>query len=275
MNNLPFAKMSGCGNDFIVIDNRGQRIPRPQQSRFAEKVCRRRMSVGADGVILIERSQQVDFKWRFYNADGSEAEMCGNGARCAARFACLKDIAPKNLSFETISGIISAYVTPEHVRIGMTDPGRLEAGICVDLEAGALTLDSIDTGVPHAVACVADAEEIDVVERGREIRHHRRFQPAGTNVNFISRNPDGTIRVRTYERGVEDETLACGTGAVAAAIVAGIRFPSIETPVRVMTSSGGILTVLYDKDGSNYRNVFLQGEARVVYEGVLWDEALL
>ncbi len=274
MEKIAFTKMSGCGNDFIVIDNRKGRIQSSDQSHFVKRVSRRRMSVGADGVILIENSDRVDFKWRFYNSDGSQAEMCGNGARCAARFAFLNSIAPQNMSFETVSGVISAAVETDSVRIRMTDPSGVEADIAVDLKEGPLQVDSIFTGVPHVVVAVEDAEKVDVAVMGREIRYHQRFQPAGTNVNFVSRKPDGTIRVRTYERGVEDETLACGTGAVAAAIVASQRY-DLKSPVEVVTSSGGVLTIFYTQDGPDFREVYLQGDARVVYEGTLWEETLV
>lgn len=274
MEKAAFTKMSGCGNDFIVIDNRTGSIQRRNQSYFAERVCRRGMSVGADGVIFVENSDSVNFKWGFFNSDGSQAEMCGNGARCAARFAFLNRIAPANMSFETLSGVISATVETESVRIRMTDPSILETDISVDLKDGPLQVDFIDTGVPHVVVAVDDAERIDIATMGREIRYHQQFQPAGTNVNYVSRAADGTIRMRTYERGVEGETLACGTGAVAAAIVASCRY-ELKPPVKVVTSSGGILSVLFKQDGMDFQNVYLQGDARVVYEGSLWEEALI
>ena len=272
MEKFIFFKMSGSGNDFIIIDNRQAVVDDEGLPKFIANVCRRKMSVGADGLILIENSQEVDFKWRFYNSDGSRAEMCGNGARCAARFAYLNGIAGSRLSFETDAGIVSAEVIDERAKVKMPDPGEMNTGFSVDLKKGPLSVSSINTGVPHVVIEVDRLEEADVVRQGREIRHHPQFAPAGTNVNFVSRGETGCIALRTYERGVEDETLACGTGSIAAALVAAEKtgWPS---PVRVNTRSGIELKIFFTREPDGYKNVHLEGDARVIYQGQMWQDA--
>jgi diaminopimelate epimerase len=269
---IRFFKMSGAGNDFIVIDNRLGIINHDNCADFVSRVCRRGVSVGADGVILIENSDNADFKWHFFNADGSEAEMCGNGARCAARFAFLEGIAGEKLSFETLAGVINAEVLGHRVKLGMSMPHGLELDIRLPIEGKEYTVNFINTGVPHTVKFVQELENYDVHKMGKAIRFHPHFQPAGTNANFVVVRDRSHIDIRTYERGVEDETLACGTGSVAAALVAAAK-GLVDSPVNLRTRSGGVLTVHFDKDGTDFRNVYLEGEARVVYEGHLWEEA--
>ena len=273
---LPITKLSGAGNDFIFIDNRQMRVPQEQQSEFASRVCRRMFSVGADGVMFIENSDSVDFLWKFYNSDGSLAEMCGNGARCAARFALMKGIAGKKMSFETLAGVINAEVCEDNtVRIGMTPPEDFQTDISLVLSGKEYKADFLNTGVPHAVVYINEnIENIPVREFGELVRYHQQFSPKGTNANFISRLTDDMLAVRTYERGVEDETRACGTGAVAAALCASIKL-GMKSPIRVKTSGGEILTILFDKTKNPVEaKPFLQGPARVIYEGELNAEAL-
>jgi len=271
---VPFAKMSGTGNDFIVIDHRRSLVPQGEQENFVRKVCRRMFSVGADGVIFIENSEQADFSWKFYNADGSIAEMCGNGARCAARFAFAKGIADKKMSFETLAGIIEAEVMDDdEISLLMTSPFDFRTGLEADLDGTAHAMSFMNSGVPHAVIFMDEGAAIPVKKWGHEIRFHKLFQPEGTNVNFVQYLADG-IRVRTYERGVEDETMACGTGAVAGAIFASAS-GKLDSPVTVTTSGGEKLTIVFDlqKDGTA-ENVHLQGPARIIYIGQLTAEAL-
>jgi len=271
---VPFVKMSGTGNDFIIIDHRKPVIAREAMAEFAAGVCRRKFSAGADGLILIEESEQADFKWLFFNADGSVAEMCGNGARCAARFAYMHGIAPARMRFETLAGIIEAQVADLQVSVKMTDPVDLQMHREVTVDDSPVVLHSVDTGVPHAVVFVDDIDSMDVCALGSRIRHHDVFMPAGTNVNFVQQQ-DGAFKVRTYERGVEDETLACGTGATACALVATL-LDAASSPVEIITSGGDRLTIVFDmiKDGLA-ENVFLKGPAYVVYKGELNAEALL
>ncbi len=273
---IPFAKMSGAGNDFIVIDHRVLLIPDAEQAEFVRKVCRRMFSVGADGLILIENSELADFRWRFYNGDGSVAEMCGNGARCAARFAHSRAIAGASMSFETLAGIIKAEISDDDsVRLQMTAPSDFKTDLSVVLDGQERILSFVNSGVPHAVLFMEEDDEVPVREWGKIVRFHPLFQPAGTNVNFVQKIGENTIRVRTYERGVEDETMACGTGAVASALFAAVSGMA-QSPVAVTTSGGERLTILFDlQDGPQAENVFLQGPARIIYEGNLTAEALL
>jgi diaminopimelate epimerase len=272
MDEVPFAKMSGSGNDFILIDNRSRVLQESKIAAFISGICRRRLSVGADGVILIENSVTTDFRWRFFNSDASLAEMCGNGARCAARFAFLERICDAHLRFETGAGLVEAQVEGMRVRVKMTDPQDLKVGLRIDLASGPLAASSINTGVPHVVVPVDGIEGVDVAGRGREIRWHPQFAPAGTNVDFVCREPAGGIAIRTYERGVEGETLACGTGAVAGALVAASEF-DLESPVRVRTAGGESLTVYFARKDGRFRDVFQEGDARLIYRGRLHPEA--
>ena len=272
MHNLPFAKMSGSGNDFILIDNRGGLVTESELPALIAGSCRRRLSVGADGVILIEASDAADFRWRFFNSDASPAAMCGNGARCAARFAFLEGICGRRLRFETEAGLIEARVDGVGVQVKMTEPRDLELDIAVELASGAVPVSFVDTGVPHVVVLTEGIEGIDVAERGREIRFHPRFAPAGANANFICPEPSGAIAIRTYERGVEGETLACGTGAVAGALVAACKLGMVS-PVRVRTRSGEFLTVHFEKNAGRFHDVYQEGDARLICRGVLDREA--
>jgi diaminopimelate epimerase len=277
---VPFVKMSGTGNDFIIIDHRKPILAPEAMAEFAAKVCRRKFSAGADGLILIEDSSEADFQWKFFNADGSVAEMCGNGARCAARFAFLQGIAPAHMRFATLAGIIEASVSAKDVAVKMTDPFALNMHQRITVDGKEYTVHSIDTGVPHAVLFVDDINQTDVRALGSFIRHHQTFMPAGTNVNFAQRQGDA-IKVRTYERGVEDETLACGTGAAASAIIAAL-LGQATSPVNIITSGGDHLTILFDfKEGMEkgidnaVHNVFLKGPAYTIYSGEFNAEALL
>lgn len=269
---IPFVKMNGTGNDFLIFDGRNGLLDGFPRPGFVKKVCRRRESIGADGVIIIGNSRKADFSWDFYNADGSVAEMCGNGARCAARFARKKRIAGKSMSFETLAGVIWADVTGSRVKVRLTDPSDfVKEGSLVD-RGEKFSFSFINTGVPHVVLISDSLNSVDVNALGRRIRKHRRFSPKGTNVDFISVK-DRVVRVRTYERGVEGETLACGTGVVAAAVVA-CHKGLAESPIELLVQSGDHLTVHLDLDPAGARDVFLEGETSLVCEGYIRDEAL-
>jgi diaminopimelate epimerase len=267
-----FYKMTGGGNDFILIDNREGRVDADALRPSIPRICRRRFSVGADGLILLENSQKSHFRWRFFNADGSEAEMCGNGGRCAARLAYLLGMAPANLTFETKAGLIKAQVKGRVVSLTLTPPTDIRLGISLPIGDEEVSVDFVNTGVPHAVILAADLPEVDVIGLGRQIRRHEAFQPAGTNVDFISVD-NGAVAIRTYERGVEDETMACGTGAVAAAIIAGMRGLT-SSPTTVVPRSGEPLTISYEGRGK-IKEVSLEGEVRMIYHGWLDEEAAL
>ncbi len=272
MNAIPFYKMSGAGNDFIIIDNRNQVIGDEHLSGFVASVCRRKMSVGADGLILIEVSDKFDFRWRFFNSDGSQAEMCGNGARCAARFAHVTGIAGTTLSFGTEAGMVSAQIKGERVKVKMPDPSDLKLTYPLKMSKRSLEISSINTGVPHAVIMVERVADVDVVTLGREIRLHQAFAPAGTNANFVQRGKGSAIEIRTYERGVEDETLACGTGAIASAIVSASRF-NMNSPIDVKTRSGVHLTIYFDASDDQFKDIYMEGDARIIYIGELQPDA--
>lgn len=274
-------KLTGSGNDFIIIDNRSAQIDKEEGRRLARLACRRKVSVGADGLILIENDPEVDFKWIFFNADGSEAEMCGNGARCAARFAYLNGIVKKTaMSFRTLAGIIEAEIKNKRVKVKVTQPHGLVTDFSIDAFEDAPYLSFINSGVPHVV-WFADTEDqlenIDVLERGRILRFHPHFQPAGTNANFAFVRDRHNITLRTYERGVEAETLACGTGSIASALLASAR-GFADSPVQVHTRSGETLVIHFNKvlqEGrTEFSEVRLEGDARVVYDAALWDETL-
>jgi diaminopimelate epimerase len=270
---IPFMKMSGSGNDFILIDHRKALLDRDRMKKFAQKVCRRRVSAGADGVIFIEPSKKADFKWQFFNADGSEGEMCGNGGRCAARFAYLKGIAGSSLTFETLAGILSAQVNGKRVKLEMTKPHSLKLDEKISIGGKRLMISSINTGVPHAVLFLKDLERINVVRTGRKIRNHPHYAPKGTNANFVQVKNKSRLWVRTYERGVEDETLACGTGAVASSLIAAFK-GLVRSPVSIKTGGGEILTVHFEIEDGAIRKVFFEGDVHIIYEGEMWEEAL-
>jgi diaminopimelate epimerase len=270
---IPFFKMHGGGNDFVLVDHRARFIPEAEQPEFARRVCHRQLGAGADGLILIEASLIADFRWRFYNADGSEPEMCGNGGRCAARFAVLHGLAPAELSFETLAGPIKASVRGRRVKLLMAGVGEVSLHQTIPLEGETLTGHFLKVGVPHLAVPVKDLEETPVTGWGRAVRFHQMFAPAGTNVNFIHVESPQALRIRTYERGVEDETLACGTGAVASALIAA-RLGQVRSPVTVHTRGGEALTVYFTSQGQTFTEVFLEGDALVSYQGELWVDEL-
>jgi len=272
MRTIPFFKMSGSGNDFILIDNRENILGDIDLEHFIVQVCKRKMSAGADGMILIEAAEDLDFKWRFYNSDGSRAEMCGNGARCAARYAHLNDIAGREMVFGTDAGPIQASVDDDRVKIGMTPPFDYRPPFVLHAAGEDVEVSFINTGVPHVVIHTADLETAPVVDLGRSIRRHPEFAPAGTNVNFIASEAGNRIGIRTYERGVEDETLACGTGSVAGALVHALQ-NGTPAPIDMITRSKNRLTIHYELAGDTCHQVFLEGDARVIYTAELAPDA--
>ena len=269
---IQITKMSGSGNDFVVIDNRVPVMDDSDKVDFVKRVCDRKMSVGADGVIFVENSDKADIKWDFYNDDGSSAEMCGNGGRCVARYAVEKGIAPKELTLETIAGIIVAKVDGSNVRVKLTSPENLKQDIAAELNGSQYQIDSLNTGVPHAIIYSDNIENVNVKEVGNGIRFHEVFAPSGTNVNFVEKVGDHDLKIRTYERGVEDETLACGTGTVAAALLSSYK-NMVKPPVNVETRGGEILKVDFEApNGAGLVvDVFLEGQTRISFEGTLGE----
>ena len=273
MEAIEFWKMSGSGNDFILIDNRDGKVAEQDMGRLVERVCRRRESVGADGVIFVTNSEMCDFSWKFFNADGGEVEMCGNGGRCVARFAHLTGIADETMTFETLAGVVSAEVKGRVVKILMPSPSGLRTDVDLPSEPGWISVDFINTGVPHVVVQVEGLEDYPVFEQGRAIRYHSMFAPAGTNANFMSVTGPDALAVRTYERGVEDETLACGTGAIASALTASAR-GMVSPPVRVSTRGGEDLKIYFEKVDGSIERVWLEGNTSIIYKGRLHEEAI-
>lgn len=269
---ISFFKMSGSGNDFIIIDNRDRSLRIVDLPAFARKVCERKVSVGADGLFLIEPSEVADFKWQFFNSDGSVAEMCGNGSRCVARFAFENGIAGRTMSFETLAGVINAEVFDETVKVRLTDPSPVQTDRKIEVNGRDVVFDVVDTGVPHAVCFVEDLDGCDVFKQGRQIRRHENFQPRGTNANFAHVMDSQRMKVRTYERGVEDETLACGTGVVAS-VLAAAAHRWVESPVSVTVRSGETLRVFFTRQNGRFKEIYLEGKVKMVYQGLLFEEA--
>ena len=272
---IPFVKMSGTGNDFLILDNRNSILEESAYSRLAQLLCRRQHSLGADGVIFIESSEIADFRWRFYNCDGSEAEMCGNGSRCVARYAYLRGLSKAHCRFESKVGIIQSQIYQDKVRVLLTNPKALRLNYNLNIDGRPLKVSSIDTGVPHAVIEVKNLQEFaegNLIELGKTVRNHPFFQPTGTNVNFIEIIDSSSLRIRTYERGVENLTLSCGTGMVASAILTHAHGMT-QSPVRIV-SDGGVTEVFFECEDNNYSGVYLQGEARYLCEGEFTREAL-
>lgn len=262
---LNFTKMNGAGNDFVLLDNRDCSLSL-DKAQIA-RLCDRHRGIGGDGLLVVEPAEAgADFRMRYYNADGGEAEMCGNGARCFARFAQRVSGKTGDISFETQAGKIGAKFLGENVQIQMSDPHSLRLDDRIEIDGKRLTVDSINTGVPHAVVNVEDLETIDVRKLGEVLRNHPRFAPKGTNANFMQRLGAHTIALRTYERGVEDETLACGTGMVAAALIFH-ELTGATSPVKVKVRGGETLEVAFEKNGSKWSNVTLTGPADFTFEG--------
>lgn len=263
--------MSGHQNDFIVIDNTDKRLFLEWQ-KHASIWCHRRLSVGADGLLIIEPSKRADVRLRIFNSDGSEAEMCGNGARCAAVFASARNIADSPMTLETRAGIIKASVSGNNASIQLTDPQLEKGEITLDVDGETLILYHINTGVPHAVLFVKDLWNIsdeDIRRKGRCIRFHRIFEPEGTNVDFVEIEGPGNIHVRTYERGVEGETMACGTGASASALITHLYKGGGKPPFTVKVP-GGTLKIDFNETDSRVKDVWLAGEVTWAYKGELF-----
>src|SRR3989441_3355448 len=263
---VEFTKMNGAGNDFVLIDNREQKLKLTRDQ--VKRLCHHQRGVGADGLFLLvpSTSGKADWAWEFYNSDGSAAEMCGNGARCFARF--IQKVAGANgkTTFETGAGIITATFNGERVTVNLTKPKDLALGQKVPVDGNPLLIHSLNTGVPHAVLFVPDADKAMVQQLGATIRNHPHFAPKGTNVNFVQVVGPNHIRVRTYERGVEGETLACGTGVTASALISACVH-GFTSAVKVQVQGGYVLEVTFDRTGADFKNVTLSGPADFCFDG--------
>jgi diaminopimelate epimerase len=261
MRKIKFTKMAASGNDFVVIDESHKVIKSPSQASLARKICDRKHGVGADGLLVLEKSKIADVRMRIFNADGSEAEMCANGSRCVALY-----LGRKNLKIETKAGIIETKVKAKNVRIKLTDPRDIKFDIPLKINARDLKVNFVDTGVPHAVVFVEGLDKINVSQLGRLLRYHEKFAPRGANVNFVEALDKNSFKIRTYERGVEDETLACGTGTVASTLIFALKTGS-GNKIRAHTRGEEILTVYFKKQGNKFSDVWLEGKAGIVYKG--------
>jgi len=263
---IKFRKMHGAGNDFILIDDRLNRFP-DNNPPLIQKLCRRRTGIGCEGLILIRNSEISDFSMRFFNPDGKEAAMCGNGARCIARLAFDMGIAPAAMQFKTEAGAISAEIQGKSVKLHLPPPSGLEKGKTLTTPSGSIiSYDYINTGVPHVVVFTENLSSYPVLHTGNEVIKHKKFAPHETNVNFVEIDDNGNLNVRTYERGVEDETLACGTGITAAAIITALN-AKVQPPVTVHSAGGDTLTVDFTTDSNSINNVTLTGPAEYVFSG--------
>ncbi len=264
---LTFWKMHGAQNDFVLFDDRLGGFPAGDWA-FIARIATRHSGIGAEGIILIQKSKTADFRMRFFNPDGGEADMCGNGARCVARLAVELGAARESMTIETRAGQLAAKVLKKGVRIWMTEPTGWELDCSLTLAGRNLIYDFVNTGVPHVVIRTGKLRDEAVCETGSAIRHHRDFAPAGTNVNFMDVSPDGELHVRTYERGVEAETPACGTGVTACGLIAA-KHGWVKLPVNVQVMSGDVLVVdgILTAGGAN--GVTLTGPAEHVFEGTI------
>ncbi|MDY6821123.1 MAG: diaminopimelate epimerase [Deferribacterota bacterium] len=267
MKEIKFWKMSGAGNDFIIINNIDNSYNNFPFKKYISKLCKRGLSIGADGVVIIKQSKVADIAWEFYNSDGSIAEMCGNAARCVSKFAYLNNITSKRLTIETLSGIINSEVIDDYtIKTELPPPKMLKLDYKITLDDKDIAISSINTGVPHVIIFEENIENVDLINLGRSIRYNSLFKPRGTNVNICEIVDENTIKIRTYERGVENETLACGTGALACAIISSHKFT--KYPITVLTKGGTSLIVL--KNNGKY---YIQAEARIVCKGKFNHEA--
>ena len=257
--------MQAAGNDFILVDD-----PRAAWSQadagLIRRLCARHTGIGSEGVILIQPSAQADFRMRFFNPDGAEAEMCGNGARCAARLAHDLGRAPATMRMATRAGLVQAAIVGEEVRLALTQPRAWRLQHSLRVRGRQLLVHFVNTGVPHAVLESRALTRLNVELWGRALRYHQHFAPHGTNVNFMTITGRHALRLRTYERGVEAETAACGTGSAAAALIAA-RLGRLQPPVQVTCASGDVLEVDFRLTAKGARAVTLRGPAVYVFKG--------
>jgi diaminopimelate epimerase len=254
---ISFNKYQGAGNDFIIIDNRKGAF-NPEDSGLINRLCNRRFGIGADGLMLISTSSEYDYEMKYFNSDGLEGSLCGNGGRCSADFAIREGIAGKKLSFRAIDGVHKAIAENDIIRLSMNDVKDYNI-----IDGNYF----INTGSPHYVVFVDSADETDVFNTGKKYRWSEKFSPGGTNVNFVEILRRG-IYVRTFERGVEDETLACGTGVTASAIVS-VLSGQFDTNTVAVKTRGGDLSVTFDISGSTISDIWLSGPATFVFEGTI------
>lgn len=262
---ISFSKYSGSGNDFILIDDRKGFFP-INKVHIVQNLCHRRNGIGADGVILLQNSASADFRMRIYNADGSEAEMCGNGIRCLAKFLVELGFKEDSWHIETMERRLYCKLTDNRVSVNMGEPTDFSFDLPLSVDGQLNTVHVLNTGVPHAVIFVDDEERVSIDRTGAMIRYHDQFRPKGVNASFACVRPSGEVFQRTYERGVEAETLACGTGATAVAIAAA-KVKKLQPPIPVRTRSGSLLEIDFKLNGDKVLDVTMTGDAVLVYRG--------
>ncbi len=263
MTEIPFSKYSGCGNDFILINNRDGALRLNKTT--IENLCNRNCGIGADGIIFLEEGNgHVDFGMRIFNRDGSEAEMCGNGLRCLGQFIYELGFEKKPYLIQTKERILKINYANGLIKADMGDAVDFKTDLELDRE---LNCSFLNTGVPHAVVFVDDVKQIPVMALGSKIRHHTQFSPAGTNANFVQKTADNQIAIRTFERGVENETLACGTGACAGAISACQKW-KMKQPIEVVFASGEKLEINFTREGQTFTEITQTGPALKTFHGV-------
>ena len=265
MANIPFFKMAASGNDFVLIDAR-RRSFKKGLAALARRMCDRRRGVGADGLLILESSRRADVRMRIFNPDGSEPAMCGNGIRCAAVFCAASNRRVSRLRIETGAGIVRVEVARGMARVHLTPPKEIRLHRRIRIAGKNLQVHTIDTGVPHAVTLVGNVQKVDISKLGSALRFHSAFKPHGTNVDFVQIKSPRRIAVRTYERGVEAETLACGTGVSASGVIAGL-VKGVSSPVLVETRSGDVLKVSFKESGGEIQHITLEGGANLTFHG--------
>jgi len=253
-----FFKYQGTGNDFVMIDNRQKSIVNYDATKISHW-CDRRFGVGADGLILLESHDILDFKMVYFNADGNQSTMCGNGGRCIVAFARFLGLIELKTTFEAVDGVHNATIEGDTIRLQMQNVERID-----QLKGHTF----LDTGSPHHVELVKDLNAIDVKSEGARIRYGAPYNEIGTNVNFVTNNGDGNFSVRTYERGVEDETYSCGTGVTAVALAMHYIGETEKNMITLLTP-GGQLKVSFEKRTSGYENIWLSGAAKQVFKGTI------
>jgi diaminopimelate epimerase len=262
---VSFSKYAGCGNDFVLFDHRCPFFPLHNQ-QLMKKLCHRQLGIGADGLIFLETSSSADFKMRIFNADGSEAEMCGNGIRCLYKFIQQLGFQTKAYTIETMKRKLTIAASGDDVSVEMGIPTEIDWEVNLMIEGQTKVAQHLDTGVPHAVLFVENLDLVDMIHLAPKIRYHPEFLPRGANVNFALMKSNDLIELRTYERGVEQETLACGTGAVATALAAAKMF-NLKSPLSVLTRSKEQLRVWFERNGETFEQIIMSGPASLIYHG--------
>lgn len=261
----PFAKYVGCGNDFILFDNRQFDFPSDDPT-LIQRLCDRHKGIGADGVLLLELSEIADCRMRIFNADGSEAEMCGNGARCFVKWLKTLGFNQAFFRIEAMHRLLQVVVIDNDIQIDMGSPMSIEWDIPFQKDETQLFVHHLDTGVPHTVILIDDLENFPLSEWGPYVRHHPLWMPNGTNLTIVKQMKKNILNIRTYERGVENETLACGTGATAAALAIAYH-QLIDGPITVNTRSGEKLIIDFKRNGDQFSHVTMTGPAEAVFRG--------